>query len=327
MSRILRQIAKRWGDLGERMIRCQSATSAKAVALSTIGLMCGVFIGTYLLSIVSGCMALHVPRLCVSALLISLILPVFVILAGTVRRNVNLEVWIAGFSSSIVLLMLGLGLGVFCSGVTILPDAVRRRLFSGATRFPLSEPRGIAVDSKGTVYVAIRGYGRIQAYSETGSFLKGWFVKTGGGPFDIWIGDDGLLHAVTATSNNHYVFDFDGRLLRRARVRCFAEYEHLHDTAGGLEERDAGGNSYFIQSPIWCPKVLKVHPNGQRSVLIKDPYYLWVARAPVPAFPLFGAGVLMCGLLSSFTKKKVDFTRVAGALGEAGGSSAGTATD
>lgn len=58
------------------------------------------------------------------------------------------------------------------------------------------QPHGIALDSKGRVYVADRGNSRIQVFDETGRFLHVWKSPAIGRPWGLTVGADGYLYVV-----------------------------------------------------------------------------------------------------------------------------------
>jgi len=308
MKKKLYQLVRKWGEVGDKLINKYYRSNNKYKLPITLLIICGLFVATYILSFILGSLVLFAPFLFTSIFFVCLIFPCIIILMGIIRKELNLHVWFAGVLSSILLVINGLCLAVFCNTITTLPHCIRTNIFSEEIQFPLGDPKGIAIDSKGTIYLAIQDYDRIQAYNTKGVFIKGWFLKTGGGYFDIWIEDDNLLHAVTVRPNKHNIFNLNGKLLKQTSIPSFNEYKLLLKQAGGLREQGKDGNDYLIRNVVWYSRVLKIIPDNSNSILIKDPYYLWMARAPIPALLYLAIGIAMCGFLISFTRKKVDFT-------------------
>ena len=183
-------------------------------------------------------------------------------------------------------------------------------LFSEKTQFPLGGTVGLAVDKAGRVYLGLQSYGRIQAYTSTGEFTKGWFVNTVGGPFYIWIEDDHFLHVYTTVRPRHDVFDSNGQLVESIKTKPYDEDKHLFEKAGGLKKQDAFGNTYVIQNRWWCPKVVKISPSGLETPLITNPYYVWLMQPPLVPWLTFSMGVIMTAILVMIIRKKVDFPKV-----------------
>ena len=82
----------------------------------------------------------------------------------------------------------------------------------------LGAPAGIAVDSRGTIYVVDQGGAKVNVYSPEGIFLRslggrnnapGYFVR----PKGVAVDGDGNVYVTDAAFDNVQVFDREGRLL------------------------------------------------------------------------------------------------------------------
>jgi len=269
---------------------------------------------------VIGLIMLHLPRLTAFVVLICTVAPAVVILLTPVLlvielaskgrqriKRVNAGLWITALILSLLLWIINFGLWWFGGiGLTRIPLLMRTLFHRSTTQFPLGELSGIEVDSKGNVYLASPDYERIQVYTNQGKFSRGCFVESGGGLFDIWI-EDNQLHAVISRGWRHHVFDLNGKLLKRIEIASQEEHKRLFEKAGGLKTQDALGNTYTIQNEERFPKVVKISPDGEQSLLIKNPLYLRLLQKPQPVFGFGIAGLIMTIILAGIIKIKVDF--------------------
>ena len=301
-------MAKRCDELVNRLKNWYNSLDSLLVALLVLAVVIGVLIlFVTIFSTVFGIIMLYLPRLFACIILTCFVVSLAIIIAGLFLQRINAGVWLFGMFLS-VLFMIAVGALFAFGGVGVknLPQSINTHLFPNKVQFPISIPGGIAVDEHGRIYIAIQGYSRIQVYDKKGNFLKGWFVNTTG-IFDIWLGDDSLLHAVLARASSHDVFDLNGRLLKSTKVTSNEEEHRLFEKAGGLKEQDAFGNTYSIQSSEWFPKVVKRTLSGKEFVLIKDPFYYWLVKSPQPIWVVGLAGLIIIVILVKVTKKKVEF--------------------
>jgi DNA-binding beta-propeller fold protein YncE len=79
----------------------------------------------------------------------------------------------------------------------------------------LEEPRGIAVDSEGDVYIADRGAGLVLKYDANGELLASWDGTMEGGarfeePFDVAVGLEDQVYVLDSAARHVRAFDSDG---------------------------------------------------------------------------------------------------------------------
>ncbi len=311
-----------WGKLGQKLINYVDAgKSLKGKLLKILVLLFGLALLCAILCNVFGFFMLHLPRL--SAILIiaglaipfgvivlSIVLPfIEVMLSGVPLKGICIGAWITAVTFSILVTIFSLGLFIFgIGGLSSLPKPLQAGLISSKVQCPLSHLNGIAIDRNGRIYLAIQGYSRIQVYTNQGDFSKGWFINARGAFFDIWIDDD-LLHAVIARRGGHEVYDLNGQLLKWDKITSSDdEYMHLSDKLGGLKKEDAFCNTYLIRSPTWSPRIVKITPTGEESILVKDAYYFWLVQAPQPIWLVGLAGLTMSIILGVIIKLNVNFT-------------------
>lgn len=306
MKKILLAIDKHLGSLTKKLAP-SSATTIKGWLLKILITVVVLFLFLNTLCTICGLLMIYLTRLCGYLIFTFIITSFCIIVLGLLCKKVIKELWIIAVICSGTLIILGVGLFGFGAAVSMEFVPMRTYLFPNKIQFPLGEVRGIAVDSTGHIYLAIHGYSRIQVYDRYSYFLKGWFVETGGGHFDIWTDDNDQLHAVISRPDTQDTFDPNGQLLERKKIKSFEEYSLLSERAGGLKEQDNFGNTYFIKSPTLSPRIIKRTANGEESVLIKDPIYYWVVESPFPAWLVGAFGFFMMFILKTIVKKKVDF--------------------
>ena len=316
-------ILKAWGKLGQRLINYVEETrTVKGKLLKILLLLFCAVLLCAILSNAFGFFMLYLPWLSgiliiaglaipFGVIVLSMLLPfIGVIASGVPLKRICIEAWITAILSSIFVVVFSLSLFVFSiGGLSCQPKCVRENLISGRMQFPLSSLDGIAVDHNGRIYLAIPNYNRIQVYTNKGDFSGGWFIDSLGASVDIWIDDEDLLHAVIARGGGHQVYDLNGLLLRWDEITSSDdEYLSLSDKLGGLKKQDVFGNTYLIKSPIWSPKIVKITPSGEKSILIKDRLYFWLLQTPQPIWTIALAGLIMSIILGILIKLKVNFS-------------------
>jgi hypothetical protein len=224
--------------------------------------------------------------------------------SSLVVSRISIEALILAFILSVLLGLIEFGVGMFGGLITMnLPKDIRTIIFPTNVIFPLSCIRGIAIDRDSNIYLAISSYGRIQKYNSRGEFVKGWFVKTSG-VFDIWVNND-YIHAILARTHKHMVFDLDGKIIEDINITDKKEERSLWEKAERSVDKDPYGNIYLVEHSKWSPKVLKVNPNGVKSVVIRNPFYFHLVRDPTPSWYLMIIGLLMSVIFGMLLKYKV----------------------
>ncbi len=244
-----------------------------------------------------GLILFYLSKLSALLILLCILLPPIIITYSRFSGNqINGKVWKTSNFLSALLILFAMGFWMFSAVIGWLPAKARDFLLPYRIQFPLSYVESMAVDNNGKVFLAIPFYQRIQAYDNEGNFLKGWFIESSGGLFNIWI-EDNLLHVAVSRTNKRLVMDTDGRILDSFDISSFEESQRLTQKGSITGYNDKDGNRYTFQKSSFFPKVLKRSYDDNESVLISDPMHLWMFKAPYPDMLFFVWGAFMLLLI------------------------------
>lgn len=151
----------------------------------------------------------------------------------------------------------------------------------------------IAVDKSGNIYLGSSFYGRIQLYSNTGRFIRGWFIETKGGGFRIALDKLDHLHVATKDGNFNGIFNASGQPIKEQQPE-----EVIYEPFYSMEHHtsDVQGNVYKIVDPFLFPHVVVKPKHGQQRTLITVPSNLWPFMGPLPCW---GFALLLFAAASS----------------------------
>lgn len=164
---------------------------------------------------------------------------------------------------------------------------------------PLGDPENIAIDNFGNIYCGSKFYERIQAYDSKGKFIQGFstgFRRGRGSIFSFFVNDNNELHIhvfdalLTDAGMTDYliVYDLKGNLINAEE---FPSKEISHSYKTKNKARDLSGNLYILKGFLF-PRVIKQATNGEESVVICTPIWLWPLQGPLPNFACFFIGML-----------------------------------
>jgi hypothetical protein len=184
-----------------------------------------------------------------------------------------------------------------------------------STEAPNSEPHGIVLDSSGNIYCGSKSYGRIQRYYPDGKFAYGINTEGGtgwGSSFGFRINDrDQLCITVSKVSKDNKgsvhrmrTYDEEGRLISSEEKQS-NERDYTHNM--GDSAIDSADNLYTLKGFLF-PRVVRQTPEGDISVLISTPIWLWFLQAPFPAFAFFFVSmfiIIILGLKADAAKLSI----------------------
>jgi sugar lactone lactonase YvrE len=139
----------------------------------------------------------------------------------------------------------------------------------------LRQPRGVAIDTAGTIFVADFGNHRIQAFRPDLAFARHWgdlgnrpgeFREPG----DIAVGPNGNVHVADTWNQRVQVFSPDGAFLRQSRAALFGPRGIAVDAAGRVFVSDTGNNRIVRFTPTGR-KDLEWGGQGSKDGLFVEP--------------------------------------------------------
>ena len=318
MKHALLSIARRWDRFGRKISNWRTSGDGLSRAFKTIPALIGLIIFVEIFSTLFGLSMLFLPKFTSILLAICILFSFGAILFTPIMmvtgiiwqfcKRLNESIWLLAITASIFLTFFCVLLGFFdAHGFFGIQRAISSRFITDNTRFPISDPQGFAVDSKGNIYLAISCYPRVQVYNKEGDFQRGWFIDAGGGAFDLWIEEGDLLHVCTSRTDLHLIYNREGRLLESTSIKSFDQDVSLFKKAGGLDELNTFGDTYSISSPNWSPKVTRTNVEGEQAIVIQDPFCYWILRKMSPMILIVLAGLIMSCVLWLIIKLNVDF--------------------
>jgi hypothetical protein len=150
--------------------------------------------------------------------------------------------------------------------------------------YPIAGASGIAVDTKGNVYVGLPTYGAVQAYDPQGRFLWATRINAAFGAFDLHVTDDSVLEAATNRNRVLYRLSSTGEILGRQPLP--QDYPRSKPADWFTVERD--GTSYHLRDR----DIVRVGRDGAQAVLVSQPAVL-----DLPVAPGFLVGLGICWVL------------------------------
>jgi hypothetical protein len=148
--------------------------------------------------------------------------------------------------------------------------------------FPLTEPRNVAVDSQGRIYVTLVWFGRIQRYSPDGKFERGWDVPVMGF-FTIRTTPEDHVLVASGRKNTLLTFSADGELLKR-------EENLPEDLTNAFRKETETTGPYAVDNRRWNPRIVDTR-TGQTAV--ETPWPLRPFVLPYPAFAYAWIGFVL----------------------------------
>jgi len=294
------------GSLGRQVIDWVGKTSNSTSRFFKICLLILLFLFIAIpFSMLLGCFSLKIPKVYATFFFLCFILPLILLVLSSILvftgnylplhlKEVNLKILNQSWNLLVVYFIIALSILFFSSnGIHFFSQSISSKFLNEQIRLPMSSLTGVAIDKDNYLYIASRTYGRVQKYTQDGSFVKGWFVNTNGAFFNIWIDDKDFLHAIIARGGGHMIFDLDGNLISDEAISV-EESRRLFRFAKDLIVSDNFGNIYNIKTKGLSTIITKtILASSKQITVIEDKFYLWLLQTQ--QICLFcGLGLLAC---------------------------------
>ncbi len=195
--------------------------------------------------------------------------------------------------SPVTITLLVAGLIVIATGMIGFFGAAVCTIFSrqipANVNLPLGAVGMIAVDSNGIIYCSSEGYMRIQQYSATGQFIRGW-----ASPYKIpklIIDKKDRLH-VFYSDKEQIVYNESGEIIPNDNSKLPVRENELSQKIGDV--------TYKAVYPELWPTVVKILPDGTSIKIVKTSFLQWMIAGPFPGWLriVFGQFLLFLSALS-----------------------------
>jgi hypothetical protein len=207
--------------------------------------------------------------------------------------------------SPITITLLVAGLIIIATGMVGFIGAflctVLAKQIPANVNLPLGDVGMIAVDSKGIIYCSSEGYNRIQQFSATGQFIRGW-----ASPYEspkLIIDKKDRLH-VFYSDKEQVVYNESGEIIPNDNSKLPVREKELSQKIGNV--------TYKVEYPYLWPIIVKILPDGTSVKIIKTSFLTWMIAGPFQGWlkVIFGQFLLFLSALSwvivtFFIKKKV----------------------
>jgi hypothetical protein len=150
---------------------------------------------------------------------------------------------------------------------------------------PLGDIEGIIISDSGEIYVGLQSYARIQVYDCEGHFLRGF--PTYGGPFEFRLVDTQAEVVVTYAYTTKILNAHSGKIVKKL------DQSDSSITSDNVAY-DAEDNRYELADWSWLwPRIQRVSPQGEESIVVRQPWTLWIRQTPSPAYHLATFGLVL----------------------------------
>lgn len=178
------------------------------------------------------------------------------------------------------------GIGLFGYGAFVSMGSVYWSTHAGLhEELPLGDIEGILVGNSGEIYLGLQTYSRIQVYDQQGRFMRGYM--TYGRPFDFCLDE---TQAEVLVTHGHSTY----RLNASTGAIIDSNNERDHSLRSGNVAYDTKGNHYELSAWSWLwPRIQRVSPQGEESIVVRQPWTLWIRQTPSPAYHLAAFGLVL----------------------------------
>lgn len=176
---------------------------------------------------------------------------------------------------------------------------------SSYIRFPLGEVSSMTMDTKGCLWVYSTDLCRLQIFDQEGRFLKGWFVSSASpepSTSGMHIDPNGHIHLILI-SDDHYIFDAVGNLLNHSKEEGIWKKFDSEDSSYA-QYTDDKGNTYIKRGGIIHPRIAKINPTGEETIMISEAFYTLPFRGKYSALFFFGIPVTIIVVTILWSRRK-----------------------
>ncbi len=191
-----------------------------------------------------------------------------------------------------ILLVVWLALGTVGVCIVLLChwlSALGLSMNSSYIRFPLGEVSSMTTDARGCIWVYSTDLSRLQIFDQKGDFLRGWFVSSASpNPLtsEMYVDPNGHIHLILI-SDDHYIFDAAGNLLNHSKEEGLWKKFDNKDSSYA-QYTDDKGNTYIKRGGIICPRIVKINPTGEETIVVSEAFYTLPFRGKYSALFFFG---------------------------------------
>jgi hypothetical protein len=195
--------------------------------------------------------------------------------------------------SPVTITLLVAGLIVIATGIVGFFGAFLCTVFAkqipANVNLPLGDVGMIAVDSNGIIYCSSEGYMRIQQYSPSGQFIRGW-----ASPYKspkLIIDKKDMLH-VLYYKESQTVFNKYGEIIPNDNSKLPVRKNELSQKIGNV--------TYKVEYPYLWPTIVKILPDGTSVKIIKTSFLTWMIAGPFQGWlkVIFGQFLLFLAAMS-----------------------------
>ncbi len=191
---------------------------------------------------------------------------------------------------------------MFCMLLTLCCNIVGGGLgiqaISSSIEFPLGSKELLSVDKEGHICYHSKHYMRLEIYDRNGDFVRGWFVPSG---YTARIDPSGdFIRAIDVWDDN-IIYDFSGKILKKYNEKGSSD---ILTTWSRETPKDGEGNTYILAKREWRTKIARVDPNGNLTVVVREPNHLCLIRIPFPVFAYMYASAILLFLSEVVLKKR-----------------------
>ena len=164
---------------------------------------------------------------------------------------------------------------------------------------PLGDLDGVSIGGDDLIFCGATAYSRIQVYGPTGKFIRA--INTYGKLLNFYVTPQGLIRVKAGGWLRNY--SLDGKFLGKTRwtSKHGEEFRNVPKSAF----MDKQGNTYTVaRYSVIFPRIVRTTAEGQTSVVVSQPWYLWAVQFPFPAFFFGGFGLFTAAVCDFVTKRR-----------------------